>query len=255
MVHVAVTGAAGNVGREVIGALDNHRITAFTHREHDDIESELLDVGDADAVTDALSGIDVVVHLAGASSPDASWDAVVDTNIRGTKHVYEAAVENDVNRVVFASSNHAVGMYNVEDSSDTESVVENPRVIDSDDPPRPDSFYGISKIACEGVSNYYADRHGIESINIRIGWYLSEENLAETRDESPEKSRFARAMWLSPRDCRDVIRQAVEADLRTNPLTVNAVSRNDERVLSLTETQQELGYRPRDNASEVLESQ
>lgn len=254
MVHVAVTGAAGNVGREVVDAFDDHRVTAFTHREHDDIESELLDVTEADAVVDALSGVDVVVHLAGASSPDASWDAVVDTNIHGTKYVYEAAVENDVDRVVFASSNHAVGMYNVVDSSDTESMAEDPRIIDPDDPPRPDSFYGISKVACESVSNYYADRHDLESVNVRIGWYLSEEDLVETLDDSPEHRRFARAMWLSPRDCRNVVRRSVEADLRTNPLTVNAISRNDERVLSLADTQQELGYRPRDNASEVLES-
>ena len=176
----------------------------------------------------------------------------------GTKHVFDAAVENEVGRVVFASSNHAVGTYNALDVDDPEAMSAGPaRTVDPDDPPRPDSFYGVSKVACEAVGNYYADRHDVEVVNVRIGWYMTKEALRERAGEpnggaDDGKARFARAMWLSPHDCRDVLLKAATTDLPESPVTVNAVSRNDERFLSITETMRTLGYEPRDDAAEVL---
>ena len=60
---------------------------------------------------ETLDGFDVVIHLAGASSLDVDWE----TNVQGTEHVYDAAVENGIDRVVFVSSNHVVGRYNAAD--------------------------------------------------------------------------------------------------------------------------------------------
>nr|WP_269844131.1 hypothetical protein [Halegenticoccus soli] len=59
-------------------------------------------------------------------------------------------------------------------------------------------------------------------------------------------------MWLSPRDCRDAIRAAATAELSESPVTVHAVSRNDDRYLSLTHGHRAIGYRPRDDATEAL---
>ncbi|WP_232687207.1 NAD-dependent epimerase/dehydratase family protein [Halobacterium zhouii] len=256
MTRVALTGAGGNVGRELLDAFgDGHAVVPFTHSEHEDLDSELLDVTDPDAVADALDGFDVVVHLAGASSPETDWDTVVDVNFHGTKHVLDAAVENGVERVVFASSNHAVGMYNTADPAEPEQMVlENARTVGADASPRPDTYYGVSKAACEALTNFYADRHGLEVVNLRIGWYLDEDDLREHTGEAVERveDRFARAMWLSPHDCRDVHRKAALADLSESPVTLNAVSRNDERTYTLTETMRVLGYTPRDNAAETL---
>ena len=255
MARIALTGAGGNVGREILGAFGDSEVVPFTHSEHEDIDSELLDVTDPGAVADALDDFDTVVHLAGASSPSADWDTVVDVNVHGTKHVLDAAVENGVDRVVFASSNHAVGMYNAADPADPESMVlDHARTVGADAPPRPDTYYGVSKAACEGLTNFYADRHGLEVVNLRIGWYMSEDDLRKQTGDGvePEKDRFARAMWLSPRDCRDVHRKAATADLPENPVTLFAVSRNDERAYTLTETMRTIGYEPRDNAAETL---
>ena len=255
MARIAVTGAAGNVGREALDALrDDHDVTALTHSEHDDIDSRLFDLEDEDDVHDALAGHDTVVHLAAAAAPDTDWDTAVDVNVRGTQTVFEAAVENDLDRVVFASSNHATGTYNIDDPSDPESMTpDDVRTIDPDDPPRPDSFYGVSKVAGEALASYYADRHGVESVSLRIGWYMSRDDLRETQDAPEEKAQFARAMWLSPRDCRDAVVAAVESEIPENPLTVNAVSANDARYLSLTRTLTTIGYTPRDNSGVVLE--
>jgi L-arabinose 1-dehydrogenase [NAD(P)+] len=257
MAEIAVTGAAGNVGREVLDGFDDteHESVAFTHSEHDDIDSETLDVTNRTEVLEKLDGFDVVIHLAGASAPDAEWETTVETNIQGTKHVFDAAVENSIDRVVFASSNHAVGMYNVADPTDTENMtMGHARRVDPDDPIRPDSFYGISKVAGEGLASYYADHHGIETVNLRIGWHMTRDALRERTGDgvAPEDDRFARAMWLSPRDCRDIHLKAATANLPRDRVTVNAVSRNDERFLSLTETHRTIGYEPRDNADEAL---
>jgi L-arabinose 1-dehydrogenase [NAD(P)+] len=256
MTRIALTGAAGNVGRELLDAFDEAEdLQPFTHSEHDDIDGELLDVTDPDDVMEKLDNFDVVVHLAGASSPDADWEAVSETNIQGTKHVLDAAVENGIDRVVLASSNHAVGTYNAATDDLETMTIGYAETVAADAPTRPDSYYGVSKAACEALTKFYADVEGLEVVNLRIGWYMTAEDLrAETEDGDPGRTRFARALWLSPRDCRDVHRKAATAELPEgqNPVTVNAVSRNDERYYSITETMRLLGYQPRDNAAEVL---
>lgn len=257
MARIGLTGAAGNVGREVLDAFDDeeHDVVPVTHSEHEDVASEILDITDPDEVCEKLDNVDSVIHLAGASSPDADWDTVVELNVHGTKNVLDAAVENGIDRVVFASSNHAVGMYNTSDPGDPESMtVGDARTVDPDDPTRPDSFYGVSKVACEGLTKYYADVYGLEVVNVRIGWYMTEDDLRDNtgEDVEPGKARFARSTWLSPRDCRDIHRKAATVDLPESPVTVNAVSRNDERFYSITETMRTIGYEPRDNAAEIL---
>ena len=251
MTRIALTGGAGNVGREVLEAFgDEHDLVPFTYSEHEDRESELLDVTQPDDVTEKLDAFDVVVHLAGASSPNADWETVLETNVQGTKHVYDAAVENDIDRVVFASSNHAVGRYNTVDDDSDATTTGYARTVDGGAPTLPDSYYGVSKAACEDLGKFYAELHGVEVVNLRIGWYLSEDDLAETvADAEPARGRVARSTWRSPRDGRDVHRKAATADLPENPITVNAVSRNDDRFYSITETMRLLGYEPRDNAA------
>lgn len=228
MSEIALTGAGGDVGRELPGAFDEsdeHELRPFTLSEHDDVDGDLLDVTVPDDVTE---------KLAGASSPDADWETVSETNVEGTnvegtKHVHDATVENGIGRVVFASSSHAVGTHNAADD-------------------------GPERMTDGHARTVRADAEDLEVVNLRIGWYMSEGDLREVvEDADPGRSRFARALWLSPRDCRDVHRKAATADLPENPVTVNPVSRSDERFHSITGTMRVLGYEPRDDAAEVLD--
>lgn len=253
MVRVAVTGAAGDVGREALAGLeDAHDVTPITHREREGIDSVILDVRDREDLEDAFSGHDAVVHLAANPDPGASWESVYEVNIGGTYNVYEAALAADVGRVVFASTNHVHQMYNIADPDEPETAATDARALHPDDPPRPDSYYGVSKVSGEALGSYYADRHGIEVVNLRIGWLLPAEAVREKMDEPEATARYVRAMWLSPRDCRHGVRRAVEADLPRSPLTVNLVSSNDDRYLSLSETMRSIGYRPRDNSGTLV---
>jgi L-arabinose 1-dehydrogenase [NAD(P)+] len=255
MATVAVTGAAGRVGRVTLAALsDEHTVTPITHRERD-LDSIVLDITDRDAVQDAFAGQDMVIHLAGNPSPKADWDSVLSTNIDGTQAVFEAAVTNDVDRVAFASTNHVQHMYNVEGPEQVNTTKADARTVDHDDPFRPDSFYGVSKMAGEGLGSYYADKHGLEVLNLRIGWLMDEEQLLETQSDTPGTARHARAMFWSPRDCRHAMRRVVAADLPENPLTVNLLSRNSDRYFSITHAMRSLDYRPRDDATDIIAAQ
>ncbi|ESP89348.1 NAD-dependent epimerase/dehydratase family protein [Candidatus Halobonum tyrrellensis] len=254
MARIALTGAAGSVGSAALSGLEAHDVTPITHRDRDGLDSVVLDVEDRDALGDAFEGHDAVVHLAGNPSPEADWESVLPVNVDGTYNVYEAALENDVDRVVFASTNHVHQMYNVGEVDRPETLSEDADTVRPDAPHRPDSYYGVSKVAGEALGNYYATRHGMEVVNLRIGWLLTEDELRDRQDDDDEAfARYARAMWLSPEDCRSGVRRSVEATLDTNPLAVNLISANDDRYLSLTETQRELGYAPRGNSATVVE--
>lgn len=254
--HVAITGAAGTVGEVVREAFPAESRTLFTHREHDDIDSELLDVTDREAFVDAVAeaDADVLLHLAWVGAPHETWEDGSATNVQATVNAYEAARANDLDRVVLPSSVYAIGMYNRERTDEVESVRPDPdTVVSPDDPPRPDSYYGVAKVTGESLGSYYADRYGIESVHLRIGWVMDPAELRETREKEPQDHRYARANWLSERDCRALFEAAATADLSESAVTLHAISQNADRYLTIEETMQTLGYRPRDDAAAVLD--
>jgi uronate dehydrogenase len=123
---------------------------------NDGEEIVACDLADKAAVLAMMDGVDVVLHFGGLST-EYAFDDIMQANILGTANVYEAVHKCGVRRVVFASSNHAVGFYRTTD------------VIDADAPTRPDTFYGVSKCFGESLSRYYYDRLGIETVCVRIG--------------------------------------------------------------------------------------
>jgi L-arabinose 1-dehydrogenase [NAD(P)+] len=255
MTNIAITGAAGNVGREAIDAFSehDHDLTLFSHSETEDLDTTPLEITDRTAFVDALEGQDVLIHLAANASPRASWDEVRGPNIDGLANAFEAAVENDLGRVVFASSNHAVNRRNTVSAIRPESTVGSPEIVRPDDPTDPDTFYGVTKVFGEAMGSYYAKRHGFEVVNLRIGWLLTRDELRHVCDERDGAGeRYARAMWLSPGDCRRLLDAAATATLPESPLITHGISDNAERFLSLAETMQALEYRPQDDAEAVL---
>ncbi|MFP8956725.1 NAD-dependent epimerase/dehydratase family protein [Natrialbaceae archaeon A-CW3] len=251
---VAITGASGSVGRQTIEALSGYECRLFSHSEHEDLDTETLEVADYDAFADALDGTDVLIHLAANPSPTADWNEVSGPNIDGAYNAFEAALENGLERVVFASSNHAVNADNIVEPTRVETTQGDPSVVRPGDPPSPDSYYGVSKVFGEAMGEYYARRYGLEVVNLRIGWLLSADELQAVcaeRDGSGE--RYARAMWLSHDDCQRLLEASVSAPLSQHAVTAHGISNNTDRFLSLTETMHELQYRPRDDSSVVLD--
>src|SRR5260370_887377 len=116
------------------------------------------DLRDPAAVDRLLDGADVLIHLAGTST-EQQLDTIIENNLRALVQIYEGARRNRVRRVIFASSNHAIGMYRVDE----------PNKLQTDCAFRPDTFYGLSKMWGEGLARMYWDKHGIESVCVRIG--------------------------------------------------------------------------------------
>jgi len=256
MSNVAVTGAGGAVGRETVAALEDseHTVTPITHRSHEDLDGPVLDVRDRDAVRDAIEGHDTIVHLAAVSDATATWDTVREVNVDGTWNVFEAARQTTVSRVVFASSVHTTHMLNMPEPEDPSKTGADATVVSPETPSRPSSPYGVSKVAGEAIGCLFADQAGLLVINYRIGYLQDEETLREHQSDSPGRARQARSMFLSPRDYRHAITQAVSADPDSNPVTVQLVSRNAERHHAIATAMREVGYRPRDDSADILDS-
>ncbi|MBV0923624.1 NAD(P)-dependent oxidoreductase [Halomicroarcula limicola] len=250
---IAVTGAASAVGDVVRDVFDEEERELYTQREAPHVDGAALDVTDESAFVEALDGTDTLLHLAWESASEGGWTSAHGENVRGTYNAFEAARRNDLDRIVVASTSHVVGMYNREDPGEMESLTEElSTVVGPEDPLRPDSYYGVAKAACEAIGSLYADRYGVDVVSLRLGWLMTEAELRATRAGPAARHRFARAMWLSPRDCRSLVSAAVRHALPTSPLVANAISRNEDRYLTLAETVVALDYQPRDDAAAVL---
>jgi len=182
-----MTGAAGGLGEALRERLKancdvlrlSDRIAFGSAAKNEEIV--LADLADANAVNTMVAGVDAIIHLGGVSV-EGPFEPIMQANILGVYHLYEAARKHGVQRVVFASSNHVTGFYR---QSET---------INADQPARPDGFYGVSKAFGEDLSRFYFDRYGIETACVRIG-----SSFAEPRD------RRMLASWLSFDDLHRLI--------------------------------------------------
>lgn len=231
--RVLITGAAGAIGTALRAGLRDSwrhlRLTDIRPVQHlaNNEEAIVADISDRTALERMMQGIRAVVHLAGVLG-DYTLEDLFRVNARGLFDVFEAARLAGVERIVFASSNHAFGCYPI-----TESV--SPAL-----PPRPDSLYGTFKVWGETMLRSYYDRHGIRSVSLRIGTFRAE----------PIDQRSL-ATWLSPGD----VAQLVDLSLRhPDPgcLIVNGYS-NNTRLKTHDPNWATLGYRPRDNAEDYRE--
>jgi len=140
-------------------------------------EAVKASITDLNALTAACLGAEAVIHLAGIPG-EAPWPEILEINIDGTRTVLEAARRTGVGRVVYASSNHAVGFAPRSAFPVPDYAV-----------PAPDTYYGVSKAAGEALSALYHYRYGLDAICVRI----------LTCDERPKNVR-ALSTWLSPDD-------------------------------------------------------
>ncbi|MGW8380505.1 NAD(P)-dependent oxidoreductase [Streptomyces sp. ODS28] len=238
---VLLTGAAGGVGTLMRRLLPpyGYRLRLLDQRPVPEVEGDgtgaeetfTAEIGDpacADTLREAVRGVDAIVHLAGISL-ESTFEKILRANIEGTYRLYEAAREAGVRRVVFASSNHAVGFTPVPDPDGTP--------IPAGTPHRPDTFYGLSKGFGEDLAQLYWDRHGIETVSVRIGSCFPE----------PSSVRML-SIWLSPEDGARLLHAALTAE-DVGHTVVYGSSDNTRLNWDLT-TARALGYAPRDDSEE-----
>ena len=229
---VLITGASGNLGRQTVAALAplgwTLRLTdiaPFPDELPPASTFEAADLEDGVTVLRLAEGCGTIVHYGGVST-DKPFETVIGPNIRGLYHIYEAA-RRERARVVFASSNHAVGFHH------------RSTVLDEDAAFRPDSFYGLSKAYGELMGRLYWDKHGVENINIRIGSSFPE----------PFDDRML-ATWLSYGDLTRLVERCVLAPGPVGHCMVWGASDNKRMTFWRRDHRSRLGWAPQDSADD-----
>ena len=182
MEKVLVTGAAGGIGTSLRKLLKGKykSIRWSDIKKPDNLASDeefvAVDLAKMADVEKIVAGVEGIVHLGGYSI-EGPWETIHSANIVGCYNIFEAAYRANVKRMIFASSNHAVGFY-----PRSQKIGVNVTV-------HPDSRYGISKAFGEAVGAFYSDKHGMRVTCLRIGNF----------GEAPlDKRRLS--IWLKPED-------------------------------------------------------
>ena len=242
---VLLTGALGKVGKAILSHLSEDYIWRLLDicEPDKDFQHKVIvtDILDAESVKKAVSGVDTIIHLAGDPNSSAPWQSVLRNNIEGTQILFEAAVEEGVNKFIFASSNHAVGHYekNLEPSNDIPNISFE---LDGAEPPRPGNFYGVSKAVGELLGRFYHDEYGISVICVRIG------NLND--DGPPKNYSRGQSMWLSNRDCAHLFDQCIKSNYGYE--IIYGISDNDSKYYSIERARDVLDYNPLDNSADHI---
>ena len=241
MKNILITGGAGLVGTVLTqGLKDKYNVKILDIKKAEGAESHTGDISNLDSIMPAFKNIDTVVHLAGDRRVHGEWESILDNNIIGLYNIYEAARLSGVKRVIFASSQHATGgFYDVEPYSfiskgEFEKLPNDYKPLDETCRIRPDSFYGASKSFGESMSSYYSDFYDISTINIRIGWVIS--------DDDPTFSAFSLTLWLSHKDIVQIIDLSINAPEEIKYDTFYATSDNHWKIWSIDKAKKILGY-------------
>ncbi|MEE1924110.1 NAD(P)-dependent oxidoreductase [Pseudomonas sp. 148P] len=227
--RLLLTGAAGGLGQILREALLAHadivRVSDISSMApaagaHEEVMP--CDLADKAGVLALANDVDAIVHLGGIST-ERNFEEILDANIRGTFHIYEAARKQGIKRVIFASSNHVTGFYPQDET------------VDAHSPRRPDCYYGLSKSYGEDLATFYFHRYGIETVSLRIGSSFPE----------PRNVRML-STWLSYADLAHLVERALLAE-DVGHTVVYGVSANrdlwwDNRHAA------HLGFAPQDNS-------
>jgi uronate dehydrogenase len=230
--RVLLTGAAGGIGtmlrRLLKGVYAELRLSDIAEPNGLGTDENFVkaDLADMAAVEKIVEGVDGIIHLGGVSI-EKPWEMIHQANIVGGYNLFEAARRKDVKRVVFASSNHAVGFYRRN------------RRIGTEAPVRPDSRYGVSKAFGEALAALYADKYGLRVLCIRIG---------NVTDRPADVRRLS--IWVSPDDLVQLIRIGLEHPALTYEVVYGAS--DNARSWWDNAAAFRLGYKPTGRAEDHL---
>lgn len=253
---VHVTGAYGLIGNltyRYLSAKNEYDVYGSGRRKasSDRIDEEALlpipddhflvaDLTNKEAMFHALAGMDAVVHLGAVPDPEASFEAVLNSNIVGTYNVLEVCRELGIKRLIYASSVMASWGYSLFSepyaslrSGCLESLPDLMPLIRVTDPPRPTEPYSASKIWGEGICRTYHDAHGLAVVCLRIGWVNKQNEATDP---------FLRSVWCSQADITQIIELALEATVKPVYEVCYAVTEGPHRWVDIEHSQERLGF-------------
>jgi nucleoside-diphosphate-sugar epimerase len=246
MKKVLVTGASGVIGTAVLNRLaGKFDLRVLDRREVEGFESLCLDVSDLEAIRPAFDGVDMVVHLAGEINSD--WPGYLASNVMGTYHVFEAAHQAGVKRVIFASSGSVTtGWEREKPYSDLVEgrygeVGQEWEKVTHKTLPRPAGLYGCTKLWGEALARHYTDSTDLSVICLRIGGVSAQDRPLTTRHYS---------VWCSQNDIARMVETCLDApdDLKYEIFYV--VSDNKWAYRDMAHAREVLGFEPEGRAED-----
>lgn len=243
--RVLILGATGRVGPGLIDEYFKNYVNYYEliigihkkSREDFGLKTRKYDLKDISKLKRAFKGIDVVVHMAAQSNPDASFEEILEPNIVGTYNVFEAARLTKVKRIIFASSVHAIRGYEIGEKVKHNYV------------PKPTYYYGASKVWGESLCYIYSTKFNMSCLAIRIGAYVS--------DDLKEKICFTRDNFdyvISQRDMTQLIHKSIIAPPSVKYGILAGVSNNHNKYMDLKFTKKLVGYKPQDDVYKLCKS-
>lgn len=179
---VVIFGGGGFIGSTIADLLltEGHALRIFErprvlpYRKFSGNESVEWVAGDLSSthdVSDAVQGVDAVLHLVSTTLPKNSNDDPiydVQSNVVASLHILNAMVTHKVHKIVFISSGG--------------TVYGNPLYLPVDEkhPTNPVVSYGITKLAIEKYLQMYERLHGIKAITLRVANPYGERQRIET---------------------------------------------------------------------------
>ena len=247
MKNILITGISGLVGGVITAKLkDRYSITGVDLKESNHVYTLKADCTKLEEILPAFSDIDVVIDLASDPNQYSDWNVIHDTNMICTSNALEASRISGVKRFIFASSNHATGMY--EFDSPYKEIVngeytkvdhENFPLLTTEMPIRPDGPYGIGKAFGEAAGKYYSDKFGLSVMCLRIGTLNAE--------SSPNNSRQFSTL-LTHNDLARLITSCIEAPMYLKFGIYYGVSNNKWKFWDTSNSLKEINYKPQDDA-------
>ncbi len=285
MKKIVVTGGSGGAGRFVVRDLLDHgyevRNLDIVPPGTEDCPYVHVDMTDYGAVFAAFHGYDAVVHLAANPQPDFDFVTGADRfkgNTVSTYNAFQAAVALGMERVVWASSETALGF-------PFENVRPDSVPVDETHAPKPQNSYALSKVVCEQLAEHMNRLYGMPFVGLRFSNILFEDpdhpaSYANIPGywEDIQSRRFNLWSYVDARDVAQSVRLSLEcgnadADVfiiaaadsimtQSNRELIDAVFPgvpisaelgNHETMISIDKARRVLGYQPAHSWRTVLD--
>lgn len=288
--NVLVTGPYGEAGEAILNHMqgdESYEFTFLNRSDHPEYETHVADIANYDAIRPAFEDQDAVIHLAAQSDAGADFEGIIEPNIIGTYNILKAMKDADVPKLIYASSQRVMGLYEEEHApelyeEDYPSEFD-PLRLDHQTLPKPDGYYGASKVFGENICRVHARRAGApyQVYSLRISsvrtaeydnpygdaergvdrnkeyelteddevWDQSQTGSWERgSEEYNEMVKRLKASWTSQRDFANLLECCLEDDSVTYD-AFYAVSANKARWFDIDHAKAILGYEPQDNGS------
>ncbi|MCL7748236.1 NAD-dependent epimerase/dehydratase family protein [Halalkalibacter alkaliphilus] len=246
MKNIVIIGGAGTVGKHLVkGLRKHHQITVVDQQNAFDSEINFIqaDATNLQELLEKVPKADVLINLLNTETKHAledvnTFEKMTSIFFKSTYYILYTANQKDIQKVIFASTNHVTDCY----EDEGKSILG--REITVKDYPCSKSLYGVLKFASEQVGALFSKEKGMSVINIRIGSVPK-----DVTKEDIEKNDRLKNTLLTDTDLIALFQAAIKSDVTG---TYYGVSDNVGKPWDMANTKRELGYKSEENTSDIL---